>query len=69
MEDNVVAVLGLDKGTGFIKAVTSCLMEEAQRFAKYYRSIGYKAKIVGYEELTKMLEEEKQYRMKYSGIF
>lgn len=69
MEDNVVAVVGIDKGTGFINAVTSCYVEDSKRFAKYYRSIGYSARVVSYEELDMMLEEERQYRMKYSGIF
>ena len=69
MEDNVVAVVGMDKGTGFIHAVTSCSKEDSQRYAKYYRSIGYKARVVDYEELNKILEEEKRYRMEYRGIF
>lgn len=65
MKDNVVAVLALDKGTGFIQTVTSCLMEDSQHYAKHYRSIGYNARVVDYEELNKMLEEESNYRMQY----
>lgn len=66
MEDNVVAVVGFDKGTGFIKAVTSCDKEDSQHYAKYYRSIGYNARVLTYEELAKIQEEEKQYRIQYT---
>jgi hypothetical protein len=66
MEDNVVAVVALDKGTGFIHTVTSCLMEDSQHYAKYYRSIGYNARVITYEELDRMIEKEKQYRKLYS---
>lgn len=69
MEDTVVAVVGLDKLTGFVVTVTSCDAKDAQRYAKYYRSVGYNSRVVDYETLDKMLEEEKQYRMKYRGIF
>ena len=65
MEDNVVAVVGFDKGTRFIKAVTSCDKEDSQRYAKYYRSIGYNASVLTYEELEKVQEEEKRYRAQY----
>lgn len=67
MEDNTVAVVALDKNTGFIQTVTSCCMEDSQHYAKYYRGQGYNARVVDYETLDKMLEEEKQYRMKYNG--
>ena len=65
MEDNIVAVVGLDKFTGFIMAVTSCDLEDSQRYAKHYRNVGYNARVVSYEELDRMMEEEKRYRMKY----
>lgn len=63
MVDNVVAVVGIDKGTGFIRAVTSCNLEDSQMYAKYYRRIGYGAKVLTYEELSEMQEKEKQYIM------
>ena len=66
MEDNVVAVVALDKGTGFIQTVTSCLLEDSQSYAKYYRNIGYNARVVEYEELDRMMERERRYRKLYS---
>lgn len=65
MEDNVVWVVGLDKHTGFNMATTSCDKEDAQKYAKYYRNIGYNARVFTYDELDKMLEEEMKYRTKY----
>lgn len=65
MEDEVVCVVALDKGTGFIGTTTSCSREDSQKYAKYYRNIGYNARVVTYEELDRMMEEEKQYRMQY----
>lgn len=62
MVNNVVAVVGFDKGTGFIKAVTSCDIEDSQRYAKYYRGIGYSARVLGYEEFVKVQEKEKKLR-------
>ena len=38
--DNVVAVVAFDKSDGLIKTVTSCEAQEAQKYAKYYRSVG-----------------------------
>ena len=62
MTNNVVTVVGLDKHTGFIKAVTSCNIEDSQRYAKYYRSIGYNAKVLTYEEFSELQEKEKKLR-------
>lgn len=45
MEDEVVCVVALDRGTGFIKTCTSCERDNASHYAKYYRSIGYNARI------------------------
>lgn len=63
MGDNIVAVVGFDKGTGFIKAITSCDIENSQRYAKYYRGIGYNARVLSYEEFIKVQEKEKKLRM------
>ena len=49
----------LDKGTGFIKTGTSCDRKDASHYAKYYRRIGYNARILTYEELEKLEEQEK----------
>ena len=46
MEDNVVCVAAFDKGTGYIGPVTSCDAKDAQHYAKYYRSIGYNARVL-----------------------
>lgn len=58
MEDNVVCVAALDKGTGYIGPVTSCDAKDAQYYAKYYRSIGYNARVLTYEELGRLQEQE-----------
>lgn len=54
--NNVVCVVAIDKNTGYIKTTTSCDIEDSQKYAKYYRSIGYNAKVLTYEELDKMLD-------------
>lgn len=59
--DDVVAVVAFDTAK-FVKNVTSCDRKDAQKFAKYYRSIGYNARVVDYDELDEMLEKEKSYR-------
>lgn len=61
-DNEVVFVAALDKGTGFIKTGTSCDRKDADRYAKYYRSIGYNARILTYEELEKLEEQEKAER-------
>lgn len=58
MENNTVCVVALDKNTGYIGPVTSCAAEDAQRYAKYYRSIGYRAKVVDYDTLEEMQKRE-----------
>lgn len=62
MEDNVVCVIATEKHTGFIKTCTSCDRENANKYAKYYRSIGCNSRIVTYEELEKILKKERQER-------
>ena len=52
-ENEVVFVAAMDKGTGFIRTGTSCDRKDASHYAKYYRSIGYNARILTYEELEK----------------
>lgn len=64
--DDVIAVVAIDKHTGFIKTVTSCDKEDSQRYAKYYRSIGYNAKVVDYDTLDEMIEKEREERMMYA---
>lgn len=58
----VVCVVALDKYTGEVKTTTSCEQEDSQRYAKYYRSIGYKARVLTYEQLDALLEAEKAER-------
>lgn len=60
--DDIVTVVAIYKGTGFIETVTSCDAKDAEKYAKYYRSIGYKARIVDDATLHEMLEKEKQER-------
>lgn len=61
-ENEVVFVAALDKGTGRIKTGTSCDRKDVGRYAKYYRSIGYNARILTYEELEKLEECERTER-------
>lgn len=60
--DNTVCVVALDKGTGFIKTVTSCDKQDAQKYAKHYRNIGYNARVLRYDELEEMQKEELKLR-------
>lgn len=61
-ENEVVFVAALDKGTGFIRTGTSCDRKDANHYAKYYRNIGYNARILTYEELGKLEERERTER-------
>lgn len=61
-ENEVVFVAALDKGAGRIKTGTSCDRKDAGRYAKYYRSIGYNARILTYDELEKIEEQERTER-------
>lgn len=61
-ENEVVFVAATVKGTGRIKTGTSCDRKDANRYAKYYRSIGYNARILTYEELDKIEEQERTER-------
>lgn len=60
----VVCVIATEKKTGFIKTCTSCDDTEAWRYAKYYRAIGYNARVVTYEELEQIQNKEKEERNK-----
>lgn len=62
-EDETVCVAAFDKGTGYIGTCTSCSRKDAPRYAKYYRSIGYNARILTYEELDILQEKEQRERM------
>lgn len=62
MDENVY-VIGIDKGTKLIVAVTNCDREDAEKHAKYYRRIGYYARIVTEEILDYMLTEETKERI------
>lgn len=54
-----VCVVALDKGTGFIKTVTSCDAMDAQKYARYYRAIGYNSRVLTYKELEELQRKEK----------
>ena len=58
-ENEVVFVAAMDKGIGYRRTGTSCERKDANHYAKYYRSIGYNARILTYEELKKIEEQEK----------
>lgn len=58
MDNNeIVAVVGFDSANSS-KAVTSCCRKDAQRYVKYYRSIGYHARVMTYDELDSLLDKE-----------
>lgn len=61
--DNVVAVVAFGKSDGLIKAVTSCDAQDAQRHAKYYRSVGYNARVMSYDELDEVQRKEDEMMM------
>jgi|UniRef100_N1ZWY1 hypothetical protein len=63
--NNIVCVVALDKNTGWIKTCTSCDKEDSQKYAKYYRSIGYNSKVVTYEELEELQKKESEERKKF----
>lgn len=60
--DDVVCVVALNSA-GFITTCTSCDASDAQHYAKYYRSVGYHARVVTYEELDEMQKKESQLRL------
>ena len=62
MDNSTVCVVALDKGTGFIKTVTSCNKQDAQKYAKHYRNIGYNARVLHYDKLYEMQTEELKLR-------
>ena len=61
--DNVVAVVAFGKSDGLIKTVTSCDAQEAQKYAKYYRSVGYNARVMSYDELDEVQRKEDEMMM------
>lgn len=67
MENEEVNVVAFDRGTGYIGTSTACSREDAPRYAKYYRSIGYNARILTYEELHNLQEKENRERMSKLG--
>lgn len=56
--NEVVAVVAFDKRTRYIRTITSCKRKDANHYARYYRSIGYNARILMDEELEKTQTEE-----------
>ena len=65
MDNNeIVAVVGFDSANSS-KAVTSCYRKDAQRYAKYYRSIGYHARVMTYDELDTLLDNERAEQTPY----
>lgn len=61
--DNMtVCVVALDSA-GFIRTVTSCDLEDAQKYAKYYRAIGYHSRVMTYEQLDEYQKRERKERL------
>ena len=63
--NNVVAVVAFDKNTRKSKAVTSCNKKNAQTYAKYYRRIGYNARVMEYDKVDKLIRRESEEMKKY----
>lgn len=63
--NNVVAVVAFDKNTKQSKAITSCGRNDAQAYAKYYRRIGYNARVMEYDEVDKLIRKESDEMKKY----
>ena len=63
--DSVVCVVALDKYTREIKTCTSCDKKDSQKYAQYYRSIGYNSKVLTYEELEEMQNKESEERKRF----
>ena len=62
---DVVAVVAFDKNSKQSKAVTSCDRKDAQTYAKYYRGIGYNARVMEYNELDELIRRESKEIKKY----
>lgn len=66
---DTVWVVAFDKKTGLSKTVTSCGVGDSTRIAKYYRGIGYNARILTYDQVLDILQKESDERCKrYSGV-
>ena len=63
--NNTVAVVAFDKNTKQSKAITSCDKKDAQTYAKYYRKIGYNARVMEYDELDELVRRESKEMKKY----
>lgn len=63
--NNTVAVVAFDKNTKQSKAITSCDKKDAQTYAKYYRKIGYNARVMEYDELDELVKRESKEMKKY----
>lgn len=65
MENDVVCVVAIDRNSKQIKTCTSCDRSDSQKYAKYYRNIGYNSKVLTYEELEEMQRKEDEERTKF----
>lgn len=64
-ENDAVCVMAIDPYTRLSVTCTSCDRKDAQRYAKYYSSIGYRVKTLEYgEELDRFHEMERRVRMR-----
>lgn len=68
MEDNVVVVLAFDRYTKLIKTAVSCDGADAPHHARYFRSIGYNARIVTYDMLPFYEQRNAEIRTEQSRL-
>ena len=62
MEDHVVHVIGFDNNTKLIRASMSCDASMPPKEARYFRSIGYNARIVEPEMVEFYLNRDTELR-------
>ena len=68
MEDTAVIVLAFDKNTHLIRTCVSCDKSAAPNHARYFRSIGYNARIVTYDMLPFYEQRNAEIRAEQSRL-
>lgn len=57
-DPNYWIAIAIDKSTGYYKTCTHCSSkEDAMRTAQYYRSVGYNARALQYEDACAYMDE------------
>lgn len=64
-ETTDVIVAAINKRTKEIETYTICPKEDSQRYAKYYRGIGYSAKVLSMEQFDEYYDNQLRNAAKY----